>query len=396
MKNRIIAAASALAVCALTLASCSPSEIFGKFGITSPPSTSAPAPSTSAPETTASPSAELYPPMDLENEDLSKYIKLDYKGLELTSTYERREITDEITEEELEGLMVYYGHYTLRTTGRAEAGDWAEISYTGYLDGEPFQGGSSDKATILLDDEKSGFIPGFASGIVGAEAGAETDVRVTFPADYHAASLAGKETVFKINVHGICVCELTDALADTLSEGKYTTAADYRTYFKEYLATQEQFLEFENVYSGIFDALDKKAEVIELPKQQFDHYYETSKAYYASMAEFYNMDYEARLVANGLDDTAIREQAEKNVKSDLILYSVAAGEGIKITEETYREYIQSIVDYYNRSGASYTVEEIESYFTNQYGSGYLKRQALTEKVADAVYRLARVTYRPAE
>ena len=101
-------------------------------------------------------------------------------------------------------------------------------------------------------------------------------------------------------------------------------------------------------------------------------------------------------MANGLDDTAIREQAEKNVKSDLILYSVAAGEGIKITEETDREYIQSIVDYYNRSGASYTVEEIESYFTNQYGSGYLKRQALTEKVADAVYRLARVTYRPAE
>lgn len=389
MKKTIITV-SAVLTALLMLSSCSLTDLFGKAGITQPPSVTTASPEAS---TTAAQAQTVIPKPSLSGVDLSGYMTLDYKNLTLTTSYQKREITDETVDAELAELLVYYGYYTLDTSRSVAAGDWVEIDFTGFMDDVAFDGGHSDKATLIADDDKSGYIPGFASGLVGAECGKDTVVNVTFPENY-SASLAGKPAVFKIGVHGICVPALTDEAASKLSDGKYTTAEAYRAYFRDYLVNMEEYLLFEDVYSSIFDRLEEKAVFSSLHSGLRDYYYDTMINYYDSLAAYYDISRDQVLTASGLTEDSLKEQAEGYTRSDMILYYIANAEGIEMTDDLYREYLQQTIDYWNSQGYSYTAEQIESMYNSYYGDGYLKEAAFREKIGDAVYSYAKIEYVP--
>jgi len=395
MKKRLRLAilVTALLTASLLLSSCSLTDIFGQAGITSPVTGAVITKQPSGDVTTSAPVTVSDAP-DLSKIDLTGYMTLDYKNVELTTSYLKKEITDEYITEEMETALVYYGYYTLEASEKTEKGQWVEIEYTGYMDGVAFDGGHSDKATILLDDDKSGYIPGFASGLIGATTGKELDVNVTFPEGY-AASLAGKAAVFKITIHGVCKVTVSDESASKLSGGKVTKADELKAYFKEYLATMEDYEEFESVYQTLFSTLVEKADFKSLVTEQVDYYYSSMLSYYTSMAAYYNVTLEKMLASEGMTGTDdLRALAENYTKQDMVINYVANAEKIVLTDEMYKEFLQQTVDYWNSNGYNYSASEIESMYNSYYGEGYLKESAFNEKVADAVYGYATVKYVP--
>lgn len=129
----------------------------------------------------------------------------EYKGLDIHK--EEVNVTDEDVEEEVKRIQNRYADWVLREEEEAaQNGDQVVIDYAGTIDGVPFEGGSAENYPLELGSNT--FIPGFEDQLVGVKTGDEKDVVVTFPEDYNAADLAGKEAVFKCTVHDIKYKEL--------------------------------------------------------------------------------------------------------------------------------------------------------------------------------------------
>ena len=123
--------------------------------------------------------------------------------------------------------------------GPAVKGNIVHMDYTGYVNGEPFPGGSATKQAIELG--RGRMIPGFEEGIIGHQAGDEFDLNVTFPANYHAKDLAGKEAVFKIKVIDVCIRQLPALNSDFAKKaGKVDTMEEYRTQVHDQLAKRKR------------------------------------------------------------------------------------------------------------------------------------------------------------
>ena len=121
-----------------------------------------------------------------------------------------------------------------------ENGDTVNIDFDGYVDGEQFEGGQADGYDLEIGSGM--FIPGFEEQLVGVKAGEEKDVTVTFPEEYHAEELAGKEATFKTKVNEVKykeVPELTDEIANEL-DSEANTVAEYKENTRKRLAEQKE------------------------------------------------------------------------------------------------------------------------------------------------------------
>ncbi len=385
-----------LAAAVLLLQSCSLSDLFGSAGITSPLSTA----EQSVPGSGTAALTDPIPDVSAEKIDYSKlsldeYISLDYKGLPLESSVEKRVITDEILDAELSEIILYYDYYTLDTSRKTEAGDTIEMEYRGFIDGEQFSGGTSYKAKILLDTENSGYIQGFADGLIGVESGQEITLDLTFPENYYA-ELAGKPVTFKVIVHGICKAVLTDEIADKLSSGAQKDAASYRAYLKEYLEEMDDYRRFQDVYAKIWDALLEKAEIKKYPQQQLDYYLQSIKRSIAEGAAYYGKTISEYMLASGYTDEQIEKDVNEKVACELISQYILKSEGIEMNDGIYRDFLNEMVERYKAQGQEVSAEQIEQYFAMYYGEDYLQEQAVEEKVCHIVYGYADITYKPAE
>lgn len=380
------------AALALTLSSCNMIGIFGELGITSPATGAAS--QTAAPggsQTSADTAAPTPTEMNIDALDLTKYMTLEYKGLDLTVTELPTAPTPEEIEGELSALLLYYEKYTLITDRAAAEGDYIEMSYSGTVDGQPLSGGQSDKATILLDDANSGYIPGFAAGLIGAMPGSTVTLHLTFPENYYA-EIAGKAVDFDVTVKGICSFELTDAIASELSSGSYPTAAAYREHLGNYLREAKDYAAFAECYETIWNLLAERADIIVYPADQVDYYYQTYVAFVLESAAYYGVDYDTYLTYIGETDESLRENAREDTKYDMILYYVAHAENLTMTDDEYRAYLKKMVEANNNA---VTAEYIEQYYEANYGKGYLRTMAFREMVGLRVYQLSNVTKAPA-
>ena len=358
IRTKIAAIVAAAVAASLLLTGCQLSTIFG--GETT--SENADGSVTTTPVTVAVPE-----PMDLSGIDFSQYIKLNYKDIPFTVTSLPISPGEEEIDSELSSILVSYGLYDLDTTAEKTAlGDYLEIEYTGYMEGETFEGGTSEKSTILLDTEKSGYIPGFADGLIGVKPGAEVELNLTFPENYYD-DIAGKPVTFKVKIHGICRLQMTDESAATLSDGKYTTLNEYRVYLKDYLTEISGHNAFSEVYDQLWSEIMDRSEVISYPDKQYQYYYSLLTNDLISSALSAGMDYEAYLAKNGITAESIDEEIKSYIKSDLVIYGIAAAENVELTEEDYSDYVNKYYAYYAQYLIyyGYTTEQIVSYLRNQ-------------------------------
>ncbi|PZD94095.1 trigger factor [Paenibacillus sambharensis] len=298
----------------------------------------------------------------------------EYKGLEVPAV--STEVTEEELNAELERLQQRHAELVVIDEGAVENGDTAVIDFDGYVDGEQFEGGQSERYSLEIGS--GSFIPGFEEQIIGMQTGDFKDVEVTFPENYHAEHLKGKPAVFKVKLHEIKrknLPALDDEFAKDVSE--FDTLDEYKQDLSAKLKERKEKEAEQAREIAVVDKVAANAEV-DIPA-----------AMVATETDFMLRDFENRLRMQGMnlelyyqfsgqDEAALREQmksdAEKRVLNNLVLEQVAKEENISVTEEDVNEELEKLSTSYNRP-----VEELRDIFTRNGNIENLKEDLTLRK-----------------
>lgn len=303
----------------------------------------------------------------------SDYITLP-EDLGLTLSDEANTVSDEDVADYInENIMVNYTE-TQEVTDRAAAdGDTVNIDYVGTVDGVEFDGGSAEGYDLPLGSGT--FIDGFEEQIVGHTPGESFDVTVTFPEDYRATDLAGKEAVFATTLNYISESvtpELTDDFVkENLNESLGLDSVEtLNTYISDMLLFSQQTNE---LYSQLSEKLTVKGEVPAELTKYFEDYYLSSPYLYAQM---YGVSLDEFMQANGYDSAAAYLESSRTyidgaIQQTLILQALAEKYGITCTTETLENQFQ---EYFGSSDTSS--------YVNYYGENYLKMSILNDLVME--------------
>lgn len=320
-------------------------------------------------------------------ESKSKVVKLgNYKGVkaEAVST----EVTEEELQAEIDALLNFYPA-TKPVEGKTviEEGDTVNIDFVGRMDGEPFEGGSSQDQGYDLTIGSGSFIAGFEEGLIGKEIGNTYDLNLTFPDPYKVnPEMSGKEVVFEVTVHEIVEyvdAEWTDEFVAKYTE--YDSIEAYREGTKALLETekvQNQPSEWENrvIQAVAADTeFEFDQEEIELIKTNIVQEYEMYASLYGvEMAEF------LKYYMNGISEEEFYQQAaeraENQLKSQLVIEAIREAEQITVTEEEYQEGLKDLAEQY---GA-----ESPEAFEEQYGRETVEDGLIFDKTVDFVVEQA--------
>ncbi len=271
----------------------------------------------------------------------------DYTGIALTAQPETA--SDEEFDRALESMRKDAA--TLIPVDRpVQLGDTVTLDYEGKIDGIAFEGGTATGEQTEV--EESRFVPGFAAGIVGMRAGETKDVTITFPADYGAAELAGKDAVFTMTVHEVKEPELP-ALDDTFAQrvSKAETLDAFREELRARLdagTVQRGRREMvEELFAALLATHDVPLPAI-MVEREIDSLINDSKQYVAR----YGTSWEDYLTAVGKTETTFREQyveeAQKRVKTTLIIEAIATAEKIEATPADVESELDAIARQYNQ------------------------------------------------
>lgn len=227
-------------------------------------------------------------------------------------------------------------------------GDITTLDFEGFVDGVAFDGGKGENYPLTIGS--GAFIPGFEEQLVGAEIGKEVEVKVTFPEDYQAENLKGKDAIFKCTVKEIKekqLPELDDEFAGEVSE--FDTLAEYKEDVKKTLTEKKQKDAKNAKENAAVDAAVAVCEM-EIPeamletqqKQMLDEFAQrismqglTMEQYFQFTGSSYQQMFEQ-----------VKPQAEERIKARLVLEAIAKAENLEATEEEYEKELQNMADIY--------------------------------------------------
>ncbi len=260
--------------------------------------------------------------------------------------------------------------------------DYVNIDYVGKMNGEQFEGGTSDPSLggsdVLIGS--GSFIPGFEEGIIGMKTGETKTVKVTFPENYGSADLAGKEAEFDITVNSIKVFpEITDEMVAENTELETVDAlkADIRSSLEE----QAEETISKQFQSDVFDALIAGCEFDNTLQSEIDKSVEDMKTSYELTASQYGLDFETFIAyAFGMTIDVFNKEivtaAEYNIKLEKALIAVAEAENLTVSDTDYDAYVNTIVSNYGFADKA----EVESLYSPE----YIKEGLLIERAQDLV------------
>lgn len=273
----------------------------------------------------------------------------DYK--ELTVEKQDREVTEEDVDARIKREQEAQAELVIKEDEAAENGDTVVIDFEGFLGEETFEGGKGENYSLELGSNS--FIPGFEEQLVGTKAGDSKDVTVTFPEDYQAEDLAGKEAVFKVTVHEVKakeLPELDDEFAKDVDDSVESLAELKEKYRAELTETKEKAAEDAKDEAAIRQAVEN-AEIVELPHSM------VHDEVHRSMDEFLNnmqrqgispeMYYQLTGSTEADLHTQFEGEAETRVKTNLVIEAIAKAEGLEATEEDIENEIKELSEAYN-------------------------------------------------
>jgi len=257
----------------------------------------------------------------------------DYKGIEIPKF--DYTVTDEDVQKEIEAAQQKNARVTTLDEGAVENGNIAVIDFEGFCDGVAFEGGKGEDYDLEIGSNT--FIPGFEEQLVGAKVGDLVDVNVTFPEEYHAPDLAGKEALFKVTVKEIKVRELPEADDDFASEAsEFETLADWKADIKAKLeekAVDRAKIDSEN---AVVEKVVENAEV-EIPAAMLDAQVEREYQEFAQRLMYQGMNIDMYMQYTGATEESMKEQmkpqAEKKLLGSLVLEAIQVAEGIEAGPE---------------------------------------------------------------
>ena len=272
-----------------------------------------------------------------------------YKDLEV-SVEASKEVTDEEVDAKLESERKNLSELVVKE-GAAENGDTVVIDFVGSVDGVEFDGGKGENHSLELGSGQ--FIPGFEDQLVGAKAGDEVEVKVTFPEDYQAADLAGKAAVFVTKVNEVKAKEvpaLDDELAKDLDDEVETLDELKAKYRKELEAAKE--IAFDDAVEGAaLDLAVENAEIVELPAEMVEDEVHRAMNEFMGNMQRQGISPEMYFQITGTTQEDLHKQyeadADKRVKTNLVIEAVVAAEGFDATEEEIQKEINDLAAEYN-------------------------------------------------
>ncbi len=276
-----------------------------------------------------------------------------YKGLGVDKSIEA--VTEEQVENQLKSLQERYAKITNLEEGTVENGDTAVIDFEGFVDDVEFPGGKGTDYPLVIGSNS--FIPGFEEQLIGAALGAEVEVRVTFPEEYHSADLAGKDALFKVAVKGIKRKELThldDEFAKDVSE--FESLEELKSDIRnKLLKTAEERAEREFKNAVIQKAVENST--VDIPAVMIDHRVGDMINDLAQRLQYQGLSFEQYLQYAGTSQNELMEkyrpQAEQSVKTELVLEAVAKAEGIEASDEEIQAEIEKYAAQYKQEPAQF-------------------------------------------
>ena len=273
----------------------------------------------------------------------------EYKDLEV-SVEVSKEVTDEDVDAKLENERKNLAELVVKE-GAAENGDTVVIDFVGSVDGVEFDGGKGENHSLELGSGQ--FIPGFEDQLVGSKAGDEVEVKVTFPEDYQATDLAGKDAVFVTKVNEVKAKEvpaLDDELAKDLDDEVETLDELKAKYRKELEAAKE--IAFDDAVEGAaLDLAVENAEIVELPAEMVEDEVHRAMNEFMGNMQRQGISPEMYFQITGTTQEDLHKQyeadADKRVKTNLVIEAVAAAEGFDATEEEIQKEINDLAAEYN-------------------------------------------------
>lgn len=271
--------------------------------------------------------------------------------------------------------------------GAAELHDTTLIDFEGFVDGVAFSGGKGDDYSLELGS--GSFIPGFEEQLVGAKVGEALDVNVTFPEEYQAPELAGKEALFKVTVKGIkrkVMAELDDEFAKDVSE--FETLEELKADIRNRLEEEAGQRADHALKDGLVEKVVAASEV-EIPDTMIEQRIDSMLENMSQRLGMQGLSIEDYLKYSGtsVDDLRkdYRERAAKDVKVDLVLDAIAKTENIDVTDEDIDARVQEMSGQYKQEPAV-----LRQWLENGSNLEPLKKSIVIDKTVDLLVEKAKL------
>jgi FKBP-type peptidyl-prolyl cis-trans isomerase (trigger factor) len=321
----------------------------------------------------------------------------------LSSDYE---VTDAIVEEQVLEILESYGIAVKEVTDHTvvQDGDYVNVDYTGYQDGEAFSGGSATDVYLDVSNNMSvggttGFIDGFCDGLLGAEVGSTIDCDVTFPEDYGVDSLNGQTVVFEFVINGIYAAAGLDEIEDSAISEAFGEDYDINTmdelleFIRTYLESSQSSAVVSEVKSYVVEN-----STVDIPE---DYLAARLKEYEDSFASIYCTDgqtleeyFETNLGMTLKEaEESLRTYLEEQITVEFAFTVIADEIGVEMDEDEYASYVESLL---SGNYADFSTEdELYEYLgvgSIEDGMSYLRVLYRMNKAIDYVAENAVVTY----
>lgn len=269
-----------------------------------------------------------------------------YKGLEAV----RKAVKVDPAEIDMEVDQLRDRNATIATADRpAKFGDTVKIDYEGFIDDVPFEGGKGENHDLEIGSNS--FIPGFEVQLIGASAGDDVEVNVTFPEDYHAEELKGKPAVFKCHVHEVkekIRPEADDEFAKDVSE--FDTLAEFRDSIEKRLRTQKENRTRDDFLDLLLAQVTENMKV-ELSDAMIDARAQQNVEEMAQRIQNQGISFDTYLGWMGTNAADFaksqRAGAEKTIRQELALKKIAETEGLTVTDEDKDAELQKLAEQYD-------------------------------------------------
>ena len=264
----------------------------------------------------------------------------DYKGLKVDKVSTR--VTQKEVDEEIEKERERNAR-TIEVTDRAvQDKDEVTLDFEGFVDGVAFEGGKGEDYPLTIGS--GSFIPGFEEQLIGAEIDKEVEVNVTFPKEYHSEELAGKDATFKCTVHTIKakeLPELDDEFASEVSECETMDA--YRAEVKKNIKERKERTGKEKKENQAVDQAIENAQM-DIPEAMIEFQVRQMADDFARRIQQQGLTVEQYFQFTGMTAEKMMEemrpQAEKSIKTRLVLEAIVKAENIEVSDERVEEELQ--------------------------------------------------------
>lgn len=277
-----------------------------------------------------------------------------YKDLEVKA--QSTEVTDEEVDAEIKKLQEQQAELVLKEDQPAAEGDTVVIDFEGKVDGVAFDGGKGENYSLELGSNT--FIPGFEDQLVGHKAGETVEVNVTFPEEYHAEDLKGKDAVFETTIHEVKtkeLPELDDEFAKDVDE-EVDTLVELKAKTRERLEAQKQNAAKEAIQEEVIDKAVENAEIGEIPGAMIEEDVHRQMDQYLAGLQQQGISADMYYKLTGSSEEDLHKQfesgAQKRVNTNLVLEAIVAAEDIKASEEEINAEIKELAAQYGMEEAA--------------------------------------------